>query len=385
MARLIVDQPAGRMQAILRNRVLIGRWGGNGICLNYVQVSRIHAWIDRRPDGKFQITDAASRTGTLLNGKPIREPSILKAGDRITIGPATCKVLADTAPGDGAKLIDIADDGTCPTSNEKGILFTCKCGSPVWTPYEAAGKQGTCHLCGQALTVPSARGATHARWRRSDSAVESAPPPAAPRPARPVRPAAPAAEIDATSMLDPSAATSTTVEKSICSVCQTAIEANETTWRCPSCGQQFHTECWQENRGCSMYGCPGVNSLGEKVASLPVPMPVPIDDSNLAPPAPIPAVSLEGLTVEGQQVPWPYLLLIGSAIGGMVGLPAFGIPAALVGILSTIYGLRAKPDRQQRMIVILAIIACMAGVVGGIIFSSRFWWPHSTAWTGGSR
>jgi len=43
----------------------------------------------------------------------------------------------------------------------------------------------------------------------------------------------------------------------LCSICQTAILAGERVLTCSHCGLPFHSECWNENRGCSAYGCKG--------------------------------------------------------------------------------------------------------------------------------
>lgn len=43
----------------------------------------------------------------------------------------------------------------------------------------------------------------------------------------------------------------------LCSICQTTIIAGEETVLCPYCNLPFHGECWDENRGCSAYGCQG--------------------------------------------------------------------------------------------------------------------------------
>ena len=41
----------------------------------------------------------------------------------------------------------------------------------------------------------------------------------------------------------------------LCSICQTGIVSGEEMVNCPDCGLPFHLECWQENQGCSAYGC----------------------------------------------------------------------------------------------------------------------------------
>jgi hypothetical protein len=41
----------------------------------------------------------------------------------------------------------------------------------------------------------------------------------------------------------------------ICLICQSAIEINEPKKICPSCKRAYHIECWEQNRGCAVYGC----------------------------------------------------------------------------------------------------------------------------------
>jgi adenylate cyclase len=54
-------------------------------------VSLRHAIVQHLEPGKFYVTDLKSRNGTMLNGRPITVPSLLKAGDVIMIG--TCKFV----------------------------------------------------------------------------------------------------------------------------------------------------------------------------------------------------------------------------------------------------------------------------------------------------
>lgn len=41
----------------------------------------------------------------------------------------------------------------------------------------------------------------------------------------------------------------------LCSICQTTIVGGEAVVHCPDCALPFHRECWEENHGCSQYGC----------------------------------------------------------------------------------------------------------------------------------
>jgi hypothetical protein len=43
----------------------------------------------------------------------------------------------------------------------------------------------------------------------------------------------------------------------ICPLCQSEISSNEGITICPVCGMPHHTECWNYNKGCTVYGCKG--------------------------------------------------------------------------------------------------------------------------------
>lgn len=46
----------------------------------------------------------------------------------------------------------------------------------------------------------------------------------------------------------------------LCSICQTKIIFGEELVNCHICNLPFHHECWDENKGCSAYGCKGAPS-----------------------------------------------------------------------------------------------------------------------------
>lgn len=56
-----------------------------------------------------------------------------------------------------------------------------------------------------------------------------------------------------------------------CPVCQTAIQLGEECGACPECNAVYHSECWQENGGCAIYGCKHVPATeGRKAMEIPV-------------------------------------------------------------------------------------------------------------------
>ena len=57
----------------------------------------------------------------------------------------------------------------------------------------------------------------------------------------------------------------------LCAICQSPLGAEEQKAACPDCAAVYHADCWQENRGCAVYGCPQVPPT-EKLDTLEVPM-----------------------------------------------------------------------------------------------------------------
>lgn len=41
----------------------------------------------------------------------------------------------------------------------------------------------------------------------------------------------------------------------LCGICLSPIEHEVETAACPACNALYHEECWQENKGCAVYGC----------------------------------------------------------------------------------------------------------------------------------
>ena len=80
-----VITPNGRQQHKLRSVISIGRIPNNTIVLDNPITSAQHALITLR-DGQWWLEDLHSRNGTLLNGIPISEPTVISVGDMIEIG-----------------------------------------------------------------------------------------------------------------------------------------------------------------------------------------------------------------------------------------------------------------------------------------------------------
>jgi hypothetical protein len=94
-----------------RDVMNIGRHQDNHIIINDLTVSRHHAQIRFR-SGEHLIFNAQSRSGTIVNGVPIRE-SRLKSGDVIQLGNIQVVYMIDSA--DETHNDDV-EDGTGPMS-----------------------------------------------------------------------------------------------------------------------------------------------------------------------------------------------------------------------------------------------------------------------------
>ena len=80
--------------------LLVGRGPEAHLRLYSDRVSPRHAWVRRDARGTW-VSDAGSRTGTLVNGEALtpRQARLLRDGDRVTFGPITT-VYRGTAAAD---------------------------------------------------------------------------------------------------------------------------------------------------------------------------------------------------------------------------------------------------------------------------------------------
>ena len=65
---------------------LIGRGRGCDVIINLTSVSRSHATLIRDSAGVWKYNDLNSKNGSRINGRPVKEATVLKGGDVLTIG-----------------------------------------------------------------------------------------------------------------------------------------------------------------------------------------------------------------------------------------------------------------------------------------------------------
>lgn len=74
----------------------IGRAPSNTVVIADTYASSQHALLTRR-EGHWWLRDQNSRNGTMLNGKPVEEPTLVSTGDVISIGQTTLRLETDEA------------------------------------------------------------------------------------------------------------------------------------------------------------------------------------------------------------------------------------------------------------------------------------------------
>jgi len=137
-----------------------------------------------------------------------------------------------------------------------------------------------------------------------------------------------------------------------CGICQTSIQPGEQTWTCPKCSLVYHAECWQSNMGCASYGCEQVNALAPKEEDKPQP--------------PMQQPIVEAI----EPLPWSFLLLGAATISLAISGLTYGVPSAVIGILS---GMRLyKKHHFHDRPLVWATGLSLLGVICGV-FISRIW------------
>ena len=89
---------AGQRYAVGPGGLRLGRSSSNDIHINDEELSRNHCFFEAEGETGLRVTDLASATGTVLNGRVIGgDPEALHAGDRIEVGRTVISVVGDEA------------------------------------------------------------------------------------------------------------------------------------------------------------------------------------------------------------------------------------------------------------------------------------------------
>jgi hypothetical protein len=126
---------------------------------------------------------------------------------------------------------------------------------------------------------------------------------------------------------------------------------------CPACKLPFHAECWNENRGCSAFGCSQVNVKEKPIVIEPVMVANPGDRTREPPPA---------------EFPHEYLYLAASVCCFVLSLFTWGCPSLLC-LLGVMVLLAKNREPRHPSILLLGVLASILGLVIGALVSRSLW------------
>jgi hypothetical protein len=353
MAILLVDHKGQHRAAILPARVLIGRRSMNNLVIEDPAISRMHAWIDRQGNASY-LTDMRSRTGTRINGRPATLRQQLHDGDIIEIGPVRLRFFeSDVIPG-GIEWLEIPAEATL-TERDPGIRFDCPhCQAPMWAAPQFAGHKGECTYCGKPFLVPQP--GEHAKLipavSRHETATVSVASGNGHSHAATSVAALPSRISEGAQLSDQDVGRKSAIK---CGVCQSNILPLESNTICPSCGLHFHEECWQENYGCSAYGCSQVNILK--------PPEVEAQEQAAAEAEAAAAIADEE---PPPRTPWEFILLGVSAVAVIISAVSFGGASLLTFLASIGLFFRSRGDPRRKSGALFGAVALsVVGIAAG--------------------
>lgn len=356
MGILFIDLGEVRTFEITDGTMTIGRDGKNDIVISHPTVSRVHARIEAE-NGEYRITDFNSRNGTRVNGKNVEDSEKLIDGARLRIGHVRAWFFT-TMPQKLPRSI---------SNRDRGIIFNCTCGQRLWSASDTVGMSVVCGSCNRNVEVP-------------DPAVQKA------------------QEESASTVAGVMVASGEDDDnRTICAVCQWPIERQERAHVCEACHTHYHLDCWKENHGCATYGCEKVNALLPKpapapaspvideagspdftlnagsagVATLEAPARTATHVARPATPLAAPVIVEEETAAATQQSTWAYILLALAVVGSLLGLLAFGAPAALVALVTLIRLLFTRQD--SKAVLAAGLLIAVLGAAAGVMIS-QFWW-----------
>lgn len=213
----------------------------------------------------------------------------------------------------------------------RAFQFRCQCGAVLKASEKMSGRKGKCKSCGFVQVIPAAsQGETLADANETAVGIQE-----------------------------------------ICSICQTVVEDDDDRTTCTACELPFHEECWEENLGCSAYGCENVNALKKgpdiKIGSQPGSASAVSSLPGYAGPASVPSKPVQ------QDSIIDYVLLGGSSVAVVLGFVSFGAPSFFAMLLAIARMARNFQTNRSPAIPFANIALSSVGGFVGFYLSIGFW------------
>lgn len=85
--------PGGHFAPILHWENIVGRDKSVDLHVDIMTVSRNHGTLVRNSRGDWYYSDLDSKSGSLVNGRPVNGPTLLRMGDTLTLGGVDCTLM----------------------------------------------------------------------------------------------------------------------------------------------------------------------------------------------------------------------------------------------------------------------------------------------------
>ncbi len=357
MAQLIVDHNSRHALRPLNGPLLIGRASDSQVLIDEPGVLPVHAVILHYGDAYF----IRNNGETWVNDEPVNGSHPLRDLDQIRVGTARLTFrlgpVIPRSPNSEQRQAGLPDFEFCSDTNGNGhlraehapvapetahqqvpfIALACQCGAQLRAPARFAGRQGRCPRCQRKMIIPGQ--------------PEGAPHEALPTARR-------------SSMLS---GDSRVARDRVCGYCECPLGPNDQQLTCDRCGLPYHLECWNENLGCSAYGCPNVNILKQgpdiDLTSMP------ISQVSSGPP-PLLWQQAQDIPQSRRQdeTPWEFVFLGASTLSLLLSLFLFGCPSLIVAFV----GARLLAGSHlwfKTPIVGLSFVLCIVGFIAGLTVS----------------
>ena len=324
MKHIIVEQHGQRELREFPRLFTVGRRPDCAVVVTLRDIAAVQVRVDH-VDGEFVLSNLGKAGQVFVNGVAVDGKQTLKPRDEIEIGDARI-ILADEV---------IADR----TADNSSVRIRCGCGAGLRVSSHYAGKVKHCPKCGMAFTVPTHDGTaqdevpSNQELKNERTTVASV--------SCSNEPALPAAE-------------------STCPVCQCSVLADDELTTCPACGLQHHADCWNENLGCSAYGCSQVDCLKQGPD-------IRVTPGNLGAPRASAVMPLSQSPTD-DAAPWEFALLGLSVLCLLIGTVTFGVPCLVGGSLIAAFVL-LRDGRVNWAVLAFAGLANLVGLIAGIVIS----------------
>ena len=123
MAKLTFVLEDGQEEVPLADRLTLGRAEDNDVVVDDERLSKHHAEVICHPDGRVEVRDLGSTSGTLVNGEGV-ESRVLRHGDKLSFGPLTAVLDLEgaEAPAEEKEDKPVSPTNTKPSAEEQQRL-----------------------------------------------------------------------------------------------------------------------------------------------------------------------------------------------------------------------------------------------------------------------